>query len=226
MDRLAALIAEAPGLARASHLTTARTPVLPAFADVLPERGLRPGSMLSVTGTGATSLALGLVAEASRTSWTACVGLPELGLAAGEELGVDLDHVVVVADPKDRWTDVLAALVDAFDIVLARPPAPRVATRGAMREARKLSGRVRERDAVLVAIGEWPDSDVRLEGIASTWHGIGAGHGHLAARTLEISVTGRRAASRPRRTTLWLPDVEGTIRVADDAAITRLVRTG
>jgi hypothetical protein len=165
-DRLAALIAEAPGLARASHLNTARIGVLPAFADVLPDRGLRPGSMVSITGTGATSLALGLIAEASKTSWTACVGIPEIGLAAGEELGVDLDHVLVVGDPKDRWTDVLAALVDAFDIVLAHPPAPRV--------ARKLSGRIRERDAVLVAIGDWPDSDVRLQGTTSRWHGIGA----------------------------------------------------
>ena len=213
-DRLAALIADAPGLARASHLNTARVPVLPAFGDILPERGLRPGSMLSVSGTGATSLALGLVAEASKTSWTACVGLPELGLAAGEELGVDLDHLVVVPDPKDQWTDVLAALVDAFDVVLARPPATRI--------ARKLSGRVRERDAVLVAIGDWPDSDVRLHGTVSRWHGIGAGHGHLAARTLEITVTGRRAAARPRRTTLWLPDVEGEIRVHNDASVTRL----
>jgi hypothetical protein len=218
VDRLAALIAEAPGLARASHLNTARIPVLPAFADVLPERGLRPGSMVSVTGTGATSLALGLVAEASKTSWTACVGMPELGLAAGEELGVDLDHLVVVPDPRDNWTDVLAALVDAFDIVLARPPQARV--------ARKLSGRVRERDAVLVAIGDWPDSDIRLQGTSSRWHGIGAGHGHLAARTLDIVVTGRRAAARPRHAALWLPDVTGEIRVVNDASVTRLVRTG
>jgi hypothetical protein len=217
-DTLAALIAEAPGLARASHLGAARVPVLPAFADVLPERGLRPGSMVSVGGVGATSLALGLVAEASKTSWTVCVGLPELGLAAGEELGVDLDRVVVVPDPKDQWADVLAALVDAFDVVLCRPPAVRI--------ARKLSGRVRERDAVVVAIGQWPDSDIRLEGGASSWSGIGDGHGHLAARTLDVVVTGRRAAARPTRATLWLPDVEGEIRVVNDATVTRLVHTG
>ncbi len=217
-DRLATLIAEAPGLARASHLNTARIPVLPAFAEVLPEGGLRPGSMVSTTGVGATSLALGLIAEASKTSWTACVGLPWIGLAAGEELGVDLDHLVVVPDPKNQWTDVLAALVDAFDLVLCQPPATRI--------ARKLCGRVRERDAVLVAVGDWPDSDVSLHGTASTWHGIGAGHGHLAARTIDVAVTGRRAASRPRHMTLWLPDVESEIRVVGDATVTRLARTG
>jgi hypothetical protein len=216
-DRLAALIAEAPGLERASNLNTpASIPVLPAFADLLPEGGLRPGSMVSITGVGATSLALGLIAEASKTSWTACVGMPELGLAAGEELGVDLDRLVVVPDPKDRWTDVLAALVDAFDVVLAHPPATRI--------ARKLSGRVRERDAVVIAVGEWPDSDVRLQGASPVWRGIGAGHGHLAARTLEVVVTGRRAASRARQINLWLPDVEGEIRVVNDASVTRLVR--
>jgi hypothetical protein len=213
-NRLAELLAEAPGLARASHLNAARIPVLPALRDVLPERGLRPGSIVSLTGVGATSLALALVAEASKTSWTACVGMPELGLRAGSELGLDLDRLVVVGDPKDRWTDVLAALVDAFDVVLAHPPRTR--------DASKLSGRVRERDAVLVIVGSWASSDIRIEGTTSTWHGIGRGYGHLAARTLEVTVTGRRAAARPHHTTLWLPDVDGEIRPAHDATVTRL----
>jgi hypothetical protein len=213
-DRLAALIAEAPGLARASHLNAARVPVLPVFDDVLPERGLRPGSTISVTGIGATSLALALLARPSQEAWIACVGLPELAWSAGAELGLDLDHVVVVPDPDERSTDVLAALVDALDVVLARPLP--------MRPARKVAGRVRERDAVLVVLGDWIESDVRIEGTSATWHGIAAGHGHLAARTLDVVVTGRRGAARPRRTTMWLPDADGEIRAAHDATVTTL----
>ena len=216
-DQLAALIAEAPGLARASHLNSARIPVLPAFEDVLPERGLRPGSTVQITGTGATSLALALIAEASTTSWTACVGMPELGLRAGAELGLDLDRLVVVGDPREQWTDVLAALVDAFDVVLAHRRVFR-----ATRSARRIAGRVRERDAVLVVVGEHKESDITIEGTSATWRGIGAGYGHLAARTVDITVSGRRAAARPRRTTIWLPDAGGEIRAAHDASVADL----
>lgn len=220
-DPLAALIAEAPGLARASHLDSARIPVLGVFEDVLPERGLRPGSTVQITGTGATSLALALVARPSVESWTACVGMSELGLRAGAELGVDLDRLVVVPDPRERWTDVLAALVDAFDVVLAHRRVFR-----ATRSSRQIAGRVRERDAVLVVVGEHKDSDITIEGTSPVWHGIGYGHGHLAARTIDVTVSGRRAAARPRRTTIWLPDADGDIRPAHDASVTDLrIRT-
>ncbi len=213
-DQLAALIARSPGLQRASRLNPMHIPVLPAFESLLPERGLRPGSMTSVSGIGATSIALALISKASENTWTAVVGMPELGLRAGAELGLDLDKLVIVPDPGKQWTDVLAALVDAFDVVLAHP--------SRTRDARKIAGRVRERDAVLVVVGAWPESDVRIETTSPVWHGIGRGHGHLAARTLEVSVSGRRAAARGRSATLWLPDVEGDIRIANDPVVTRL----
>jgi hypothetical protein len=219
-EQLAALIAQGPGLERASRLVTARIPVLPVFEELLPERGLRPGSMVCIGGIGATSLALSLISRASTESWTACVGMPELGLRAGAELGLDLDRLVVVPDPGKQWTDVLAALIDAFDVVLARAPGglahpPRASN---ARNTRKIAGRVRERDAVLVVVGAWPESDVRIEGTVTRWHGIGAGHGHLAARTVEVEVSGRRAAARGKSATLWLPDVDGEIRVASSEA--------
>ena len=205
-DRLSVLLAEAPGLERASRLAPPRLPVLPALEGVLPDGGLRPGTTTSITGIGATSLALALVAETSKESWVAAVGLPSLGLRAAAELGVELDHLVVVPDPGKKWADILAALVDAFDIVLAHP-AP-------TRTAQRLNARVRERDAVLVAVGPWPESDVRIEGTSQTWHGIDQGHGHLAARSIDVNVTGRRAASRQRKASLWLPDHDGEVTIA------------
>src|SRR5919106_1534888 len=103
-DAVRALLAGSPALQRASRLAPTRLPVLPAFEDILPFGGLRPGTTIGVTGVGATSLALSLVARASRELWTAAVGLPSLGLRAAAELGVDLDHLVVVAEPGKRST--------------------------------------------------------------------------------------------------------------------------
>lgn len=214
--RVSTLLAETPGLERASKLTPSTLPVPAPFEDVLPARGLQLGTTLGVTGIGATSLALALVAAASKDSWTAVVGFPAMGLHAAGELGVALDRLVVVPDPGESWTPVLAALVDAFDVVLAHPPSVR------LNRPHRLSARVREQDAVLVVVGRWPGCDVSVAGTSAIWHGIGRGHGHLRTRTLDVMVTGRRAASRQRRTTLWLPDADGNV----SRAPTRLRRVG
>ena len=116
MDRVRALLADSPDLGRASDLAPTHLPVADAFTSLLP--GLRLGSVLGVTGTGATSLALALVARASTDSWTAVAGLPALSLVAASELGVAIDRVVVVPE---AGIDALAAVVDAFDLVVARP---------------------------------------------------------------------------------------------------------
>ena len=143
------------------------SPSCPPSPTCCPNGGLRPGSMVSITGIGATSLALGLIAEASKTSWTACVGMPELGLAAGEELGVDLDRLVVVPDPKDRGRTSSPRSSTRSTSSLAHPP----------RHAHRTQARP---DACASATpssspsAQWPDSDVRLEGAARTWRGIGA----------------------------------------------------
>ena len=78
---------------------------------------------------------------------------------------------------------------------------------------------MRERDAVLVVVGAWPESDLRIETTTPTWHGIGTGHGHLTARTIDVTIRGGRAAARPRHATLWLPDDEGEISVARDNVV-------
>ncbi len=194
-DQLAALVIPA------SRLAPPTLPVLEALQPLLPDGELRPGTTTQIGGIGATSLALALTAKASRTSWTAIVGLPHIGLRAASELGVDLDHIVVVPE---TTVDVFAAVVDAFDVVLACPPP--------QRKAPRLTARVREREAVLLVLGRMPDADLTIAGTHATWHGIGAGHGHLTARTVSVTTTGRRAAAQPRHTTLWLPDTDGEIR--------------
>lgn len=215
-DRVRALLAEAPGLELASQIAPARLPVPDALESILPFGGLRVGTTVGITGVGATSLSLALVSQASRELWTAAVGLSDLSLPAAAELAVDLDRLVVVPDPGDQWTQTLAALVDAFDIVLTSPLR---GVRGAQGRRPvsppiRLAARVRERDAVLVAIGGWPQSDLTIHGTSAKWHGIGDGHGHLRTRTLEVTVNGRGSASRPVRSTLLLPDDDGNVALA------------
>src|SRR5439155_27147083 len=97
-------------------------PVREPLRALLPEPGLRLGTVVAVSGS--TSLALALVAEATTSgSWCAAAGLGSLGLAAAAELGVALERLVLVSSP-DRalWPTVTATLLDAFDVVLARPP--------------------------------------------------------------------------------------------------------
>jgi hypothetical protein len=190
-----------------------RLPVLPALRSLLPD-GLRRGSVVVVEG--ATSLAMALLAAASAEgSWCAAVGLPSLGMAAAGELGVTLDRFPLVAAPRPGsgpggWAWVVAALLDAFDVVLAGgPSAP--SCRAA--DARRLTARVRERGAVLVvASPRWPESPaVRLTVAASTWDGPGRGEGRLRGRRLEVVATGRATAARERRARLWLPSPDGCV---------------
>jgi hypothetical protein len=203
-------------------------PVVAALAPLLPGHGLRRGSTVAVARSAA--LALALVAGASAAgSWVAAVGLPDLGMVAAAECGIALERLALVPEPGARdWAVVVAAFLDAVDVVLVRPPP---GLRGV--QARRLVARARERGAVLVPLGPWPErADLRLAVTASRWRGLGQGHGRLEARQVEVAVGGRGAASRPHRAWLWLPDPDGRIASADQpgpavpAAPTRLPAAG
>ena len=202
------------------------------LAPLFPEGGLRRGSTVTVeAGPGATSLALALGAAASAEgSWVAGVDLPSLGLLATAELGVALERVVVVARvPPAVWATVVAALLDAVDVVWTGLP-----RRVPPGDARRLVARARERGSVLVpllpwsphagggarpATGGWPLADVRLRTVRSSgWVGPSAGGaGRLQARHLEVVAAGRGASARERRVSLWLPAPDGGVAVAGDA---------
>jgi hypothetical protein len=115
---------------------------------------------------------------------------------------------VVAAPDPSGWSTVVATLVDAFDLVLVRPP-----RRLRPADAARLAARTRERGAVVVQVGgpEALPSDVRFTVTGVEWHGLGVGHGHLSARQVEVAVDGRRQASRPRRARLWLVDPQGQV---------------
>ncbi|WP_052709688.1 hypothetical protein [Streptomyces sp. NRRL S-495] len=188
-------------------------PVLPALESLLPEAGLRPGAVVSVSG-GGTALLLALAAAATTSgTWCAALGFEGLGLLAAAELGIDLAHLVVVEAPGERWAQAALALADGVGLLLLRPAGPVDA-----RVAERLVTVARRASCALVVDGPWPGARVRLRVASRSWEGLGQGRGRLRARRVVVLAGGRGAAARERRLGLWLPDAHGAVRVADPAA--------
>lgn len=191
-----------------------RLVVADQLGPLLGERGLARGSVTVIRGgAGCTSLALALVAGPTTAgSWVACVGAEELGWAAAAELGVELNHLVVVRPSDEAVAEVLAALIDAVDVVLwgTRPAVSHSA-------ARRLHARARERGAALLVVDPlrsagrgWPGvPDVELVVSELGWSGLSAGWGHLRSRRVQVEVGGRRSPGPPRRVELLLPGPDG-----------------
>lgn len=193
--------------ARQSHLV----PTAQALQPLFPDGGLRRGSTVSVTGVGATSLSFALLAGSQAAGgWCAAVGMDSLGLLAADQAGVALSRFAVVSEPGTNWPTIVAALLDAFETILLRPP-----SRVSASLHQRLAARVRERQRVLVLLA--PDGtaglscDVALVGTTGVWEGLGWGAGHLRSRQVEIRAEGRRLAGRPRRTAVWIPDAHGRV---------------
>jgi hypothetical protein len=211
---LAVLKGDVEALRRAAELAKPVTlagerslPVLDALEPLLPE-GIRRGATASVDGgPGATALALALGAAASQAgSWVGLVGAPSLGLLAATELGLAPERLLVVDDPPERSVaSVVAALLDAVDVVYVRAP------NLAASDARRLLARAREREAVLVPLGRWAlGADVRLTVASPEWHW----NGRLVARRVQVTASGKGVYARERRAALWLPDETGAVSCA------------
>jgi hypothetical protein len=127
---------------------------------------------------------------------------------------------VLVPYPGEQWLSVVSALIDVVSVVLVKPPTREGRVRIGDAAASTLASRLRQREAVLVSLGEWPRSDARLTVTESNWAGIGAGFGHLAARQVTVSSMSNSWAGRAKSRRLWLPgpDQRMDAVVARDAA--------
>ncbi|MEV6825650.1 hypothetical protein [Amycolatopsis sp. NPDC051102] len=216
-------LAAIPGVRTAAQLgePTADTstsagslPVASALAGLLPG-GLRRGSAVSVGGS--TALVLALLAEATcEGSWAAITGMPEVGVVAAAELGVDLDRLALVPNPGAELVAVVSALIDGFDLVVLGP----AVVRGVQPQlARRLAGRLRNRGAVLVAAGPWPGADLELRVSKRRWRGLtDDGFGHLESCDVVATSRGRGAAVRPRSVELRLPGPGGAVAAVEASA--------
>jgi hypothetical protein len=191
----------------------AELPVLPALRGLLP--GLRRGSVVAAGPWSLLCLALAAGASAAG-AWCAVVGLPQLGVAAAADAGLDPDRMLLVADPGAGWPQVVASLLDGCELVLLRPP-----DRPSAQVRRRIEATVRRFGGVLVVAGEWDGAQARLSVAQQEWTGIGTGHGRLRARRVQVVADGRGGAVQPRAQWLWLPGPDGSITVADEAKAAR-----
>lgn len=174
--------------------------VLGPLATAVPS--VQRGTVVAVgggVGSGATSTVLGFAAAATAVGeWAAVVdGSGTLGGLAAAAAGIDLARLAVVRDvPRDRWSTVVAALLDGVTVVIAELP------RGIrLGDARRLLARTRERAAVLVTLAPeasaWPaEASLRLDARGGPWSGLGSGDGVLEERDTTWEVRGRGHAPR------------------------------
>ena len=187
-------------------------PVLPALRELLPAGGLPRGSVVAVGRWSLLCLALAAGASAAG-AWCAVAGLPQIGMAAAADAGLDLDRMLLIAEPGTSWPQVVASLLDGCELVLLRPPAqPSAQVR------RRLEATVRRFGGVLVVAGDWDGAQTRMLVARQEWTGIGAGHGRLRARRVQVVADGRGAAARSRARWLWLPGPDGSVTVADEVS--------
>jgi hypothetical protein len=165
---------------------------------MLPAGGVPRGSVVTVNSAasgqgGTTSLLLALLA-APRDVWCAVVGLPDLGLLAAAEMGVDLGRLGVIADPGPDPLQVISVLADGIDVIATASP---VGLSGGLPPARQrvIAGKLREGGAVLLVAGRWPGADLALTVRGVRWSGLGDGHGRLRDRELDVGIGGRRAGA-------------------------------
>jgi hypothetical protein len=210
----AAQVAEL-SLLRGSHGALAGKavlPVLPALRELLPGGSLRRGS---VVAAGPWSLlCLALAADASAAgAWCAVVGVPQLGVAAAADAGLDPDRMLLIADPGPGWPQVVASLLDGCELVLLRPP-----DRPSAQTRRRLEAALRRSGSVLVVAGDWEGAQARLLIAGQEWEGLGPGHGRLRARRVQVVADGRGVATQPRTRWLWLPGPDGSVTAAGEVA--------
>lgn len=196
-----------PTAASRTRLLAVPGPLVP----LMPDGGLRRGSVVHCTGEGALSLTLAVLGAASAAgSWCGLVGVEDLGALAAAGYGVDLRRLAVVRAPAAQWAAAAGRLVEGLDVVTVQPPG-----RARPQAVRSLVARARQRGAVLVVVGArpcWPDpADLRLEIRHPRWHGLDRGAGRLQGRRVTVEAQGRGVASRPVVRELWLPTAAGRV---------------
>ncbi|HEU5384973.1 MAG TPA: hypothetical protein VFV73_03655 [Streptosporangiaceae bacterium] len=194
--------------------------MLPALRELLP-RGLARGAVVAVAEFGLLCLALAAAASADG-AWCGIAGLPEAGVLAAADLGLDAGRILLVPDPGPAWPQVTASLLDGCELVLLRLPRPAGASAGRpaggqvpAQARRRLEATLRRGRGVLIVAGDWPGAQYRLRVVTQRWTGLGDGRGRLRACCAEITADGRGEAAMTRTRWLWLPGEDGGVAPAD-----------
>ena len=170
-------------------------PVLPALRDLLPHGALRRGSVVAASGWNLLCLALAAGPVASG-AWCAAAGIPEFGVAAAADAGLDPARLLLVPDLGPNWPQTVISLLDGCDLVVLRPP-----HRPPAQARRKLEAAVRRHGSVLLVAGDWDGAQVRLR-IAAQGVGRDRARARQAARSPRSGDRGRTRRLVPAAGTL------------------------
>lgn len=184
------------------------------LAQVLPRGGIPAGSVVGLTGSGGTTSLLFALLAAPPNAWSALVGMPDVGLLAAAELGVELDRVALIPDPGPDLLQVLSILADGVDIIAVAPSRSATGIGATPARMRVLTARLRQSGAVLLVAGSMPGADLVLDCRVEGWTGMGRGHGRLRHRELVVGVSGRGAAGRSRSAVMYLRSERSTVDIS------------
>jgi hypothetical protein len=187
-----------------------RLPLPPALAPLAPHGSLRAGSTVAVAGSGSTSLLLAVAATAAgEDGWCAVAGMPELGLRAARDAGLDLTRLALApassAQQQPQLAQVLTALVDGVGVLVLGPQLQLTPALW-----RSLTGRARGHDTLVLAAQPPGRADLALEVTGQQWQGLSRGSGRLRSRRMRLRSHGRGIAGE-RETEVLLPDVHGAL---------------
>lgn len=161
-------------------------PTSPELEGLFPGGALRRGTTTTVEGS--LQLALALISAASRSGcWCGAIGIPSVGAEAAAALGISLERFVLVPDPGPHTLGIAAALSEVLTAVLLRPSG-----RERAGEVARLAARLRDHGSALIVLGPWPRAEGALTATASSWVGLGAGHGLLDVQELRVESRDRR----------------------------------
>ncbi len=163
-------------------------PAPPPLARLLPGGGLRTGVAYAL-GPSMPLLLSMLAPPSAAGAWCAVVGMPELGVEAAADAGIDLDRLVLIPRPGARWLGVVAAVAEVVGLVALRPGG-----RIGDGEAARLAARLRERETVLLAQGAWPGAEATIAADRAEWSGLGDGFGYLEGGEAVVTVESRRTS--------------------------------
>jgi hypothetical protein len=166
--------------------------VTPALEGLFPEAGLRRGSTYEIDASSSLLWSL-LAGPTSQGVWCAVVGMPDVGVAAAEDMGVNLDRLILVPSPDSQWLSVVSALIDVVGIVALGThaiPSDRMLS--------TLTGRLREREATLLVRSGWPRTEAQIGVETHAWRGLGAGHGVLHEHCVRITLNARHGHATRR----------------------------